>query len=223
MGTLSSQYPNSNAVEAALDRANSAAHDVSILNTEMTDVLARLDALEYEPVKINSFTASPTTCEMGSSNSINLAWSTSKPALFTLDGMEVSGSSYTATGVTSNKTFTLIATDGNTSDIKSVNVVFANQIYWGAASDTNDITALSDGAISNTKGRTITVNASTGDYIIYALPKRLGTVEFKVNGFDGGFGIPEERDVINQSGYSEKYYIYKSINASLGNTTVIVS
>lgn len=39
MGTLSSQYPNSNAVEAALDRANSAAHDVLVLRTETTDAL----------------------------------------------------------------------------------------------------------------------------------------------------------------------------------------
>ena len=32
MGTLSSNYPNSNAVEAALDRANSAAHEITLLS-----------------------------------------------------------------------------------------------------------------------------------------------------------------------------------------------
>ena len=223
MGTLSSQYPNSNAVEAALDRANSAAHDVSILNTEMTDVLARLDALEYVPVKINSFTASPTTCEMGSSNSINLSWSLSKAANLTINGTAVTGSSYTATGVTSNQTFTLAATDGTTTDSKSVSVGFANQIYWGAASDTSAVASLSNKTLSNTKSRTITVNATSGKYIIYALPKRLGTVTFKVNGFDGGFSSPEEKNITNASGYTEAYYVYKSTNANLGNTTVVIS
>lgn len=223
MGTLSSQYPNSNAVEAALDRANSAAHDVSILNTEMTDVLVRLDALEYEPVKINSFTASPATCEMGSSNSINLAWTLSKAANLTINGTAVTGSSYAATGVTSNQTFTLTATDGTTTDSKSVSVGFANQIYWGAASDTSTVASLSNKTLSNTKSRTITVNATSGEYIIYALPKRLGAVTFKVNGFDGGFSSPEEKNITNASGYTEAYYVYKSTNANLGNTTVVIS
>lgn len=223
MGTLSSTYPDSRAVEAALDRANSASHDVSILNSEMTSVLARLDALEYKPVKINNFTASPTLCEMGSSNTINLTWTLSKTANLTINGTPVSGSSYTATGVTANQTYTLAATDGETSDSKSVSVSFANQIYYGVAANTDSVTSLSGKVLSNTKGRTITVNAASGNYIIYALPKRLGTVTFKVNGFDGGFSSPEEKNLTNASGYTEAYYVYKSTNAGLGNTTVVVS
>ena len=223
MGTLSSTYPDSRAVEAALDRANSASHDVSILNSEMTSVLARLDALEYKPVKINTFTASPTSCEMGSSNTINLTWTLSKTANLTINGTPVSGSSYTATGVTANQTYTLAATDGETSDSKSVSVSFANQIYYGAAANTDSVASLSGKVLSNTKGRTITVNAASGNYIIYALPKRLGTVTFKVNGFDGGFSSPEEKNLTNASGYTEAYYVYKSTNAGLGNTTVVVS
>lgn len=223
MGTLSSTYPDSRAVEAALDRANSASHDVSVLNSEMTSVLARLDALEYKPVKINSFTASPTSCEMGSSNTITLTWTLSKTANLTINGTPVSGSSYTATGVTANQTYTLAATDGETSDSKSVSVSFANQIYYGAAANTDSVTSLSGKVLSNTKSRTITVNAASGNYIIYALPKRLGTVTFKVNGFDGGFSSPEEKNLTNASGYTEAYYVYKSTNAGLGNTTVVVS
>ncbi len=223
MGTLSSTYPDSRAVEAALDRANSASHDVSVLNSEMTSVLARLDALEYKPVKINTFTASPTSCEMGSSNTITLTWTLSKAANLTINGTPVSGSSYTATGVTANQTYTLAATDGETSDSKSVSVSFANQIYYGAAANTDSVTSLSGKVLSNTKGRTITVNAASGNYIIYALPKRLGTVTFKVNGFDGGFSSPEEKNLTNASGYTEAYYVYKSTNAGLGNTTVVIS
>ena len=223
MGTLSSTYPDSRAVEAALNRANSAAHDVSELSTTMTDVLSRLDALEYVDVKINTFTANPTLCELGSSNTINLAWTLSKPSNVTIDGTAVSGTSYSATGISSSHTFTLAATDGQTSDSKSVSVSFANQIYYGAAENTSSVTSLSNKVLSNTKGRTITVNAGSGKYIIYALPKRLGTVTFKVNGFDGGFSSPEEKNLTNASGYTEAYYVYKSTNANLGNTTVVVS
>ena len=223
MGTLSSQYPDSRAVEAALDRANSAAHDVSELSTTMTDVLARLDALEYVDVKINSFTASPTLCEMGSNNSISLSWSLSKVANLTLNGSAVTGTSYVDANVTSAKTYTLVASDGQTSDSESVSVSFANQIYYGAAANTSSVTTLSGKTLSNTKGRTITVNAGSGQYIIYALPKRLGTVTCKVNGFDGGFSSPEEKNLTNASGYTEVYYVYKSTNANLGNTTVVVS
>ena len=220
MGTLSSNYPNSNAVEAALDRANSAAHDVSILNTEMTDVLARLAALEYEPVKINSFTASPTTCEMGSSNSINLSWTISKAANLTINGTVVTGNSYAVTGVTNNQTFTLTATDGVSTDNKTVNVNFANQIYWGAATDISAVTSLSNKVLSNNKSRTISVNATTDKYIIYAIPERLGNVVFYVGGFEGGFEEPVTQILTNQSGYQETYKVYRSTNANLGETTV---
>ena len=159
MGTLSSTYPNSNAVEAALDRANSAAHAVANLNSEMVDVLARLDALEYEPVKIDSFTANPTLCEIGSSNTITLTWTISKAAVLTLNGEAVTGNSYSATGVANNETYILAARDDKMTDTKSVSVSFANQIYWGSATNTNSVTTLANKTLSNTKGRTITVDA----------------------------------------------------------------
>ena len=223
MGTLSSNYPDSRAVEAALNRANKAEHDVSILTGSLEDLSARVAALEYEDVSINSFTATPSTCEMGSNNAITLAWTLSKPATLTLNNATVTGNSYTATNVTGNQIYTLVATDGQTSDSKTVGVTFANQIYWGVASNTSSPTTLSNKVLSNTKGRTITVNAGEGKYIIYALPKRLGTVTFKVNGFDGGFTEPEESILANVSGYSEAYYVYRSVNPNLGNTTVVIS
>lgn len=219
MGTLSSTYPDSRAVEAALDRANSAAHDVSELSTTMTDVLSRLDALEYVTVKINTFTANPTLCEMGSSNTINLAWTLSKPSNVTIDGTAVSGTSYSATGISSNHTFTLSATDGQTSDSKTANVSFANQIYYGVAANLSNVTALSK-VLSNVKTRTITVTAGTGQYIIYAIPSRLGNVSFYVGGFEGGFDAPVEQTLTNASGYQETYKVYRSTNPNLGETVV---
>ena len=215
MGTLSASYPNSVSVEAALDRANRA-------ELEIIQIKARLDALEYEDIKINSFTAVPSLCELGSNNTITLAWGVNKtPTSQTINGTTVSGSSTSYEGVTSNITYTLGVGDGQTTDSKSVSVSFANQIYWGADSDLNNITSLTK-TLSNTKTRTINVTAVTGEYIIYALPTRLGQVTFYVEGFEGGFEPPVEKALTNESGYRENYYVYRSTNANLGATTVEV-
>ena len=98
---------------------------------------------------------------------------------------------------------------------------FANNIYYGAASDLTAVTTLAS-VLSNTKARTIDVNAGAGQYIIYALPVRLGTVEFFVSGFEGGFEPPARQQLTNASGYTEAYYVYRSTNANLGRTIVEV-
>lgn len=202
----------------ALDTAQSTAIDENV--TDISDIKERLDALEYKDIKINSFTISPSTCEMGSSQTINLAWTLNKTATNqTINGTAVTGNSKQYTGVTGNTTYTLIVTDGKTSANKAASVSFANQIYYGVASNLDNVTSLTK-VLSNTKGRTITVNAGTGQYIIYAIPARLGNVTFYVGGFEGGFESPIEQTLTNASGYSETYKVYRSTNASLGSTTV---
>jgi hypothetical protein len=187
---------------------------------ECVDIRARLDALEYVDMKINTFTASPSVCELGSSNTINLAWTLSKAAIQqTINGMAVTGNSKAFTSVTTGMTYMLNVTDGKTNASKSVSVTFANQIYFGAASDLTTVTQLSK-VLSNTKERTITVDAGAGEYIVYAIPARLGDVSFFVGGFEGGFEDPVEQILTNESGYQEKYNVYRSTNANLGETTV---
>lgn len=188
--------------------------------SEIVDIKERLDALEYVDIKINSFTASPSVCEMGSSQTVNLAWTLNKTATTqTINGTAVTGNSKQYTGVTANTTYTLAVGDGQTTASKSASVSFANQIYYGVASNLDNVTSLTK-VLSNTKGRTITVNAGAGQYIIYAIPARLGNVTFYVGGFEGGFESPVEQTLTNASGYSETYKVYRSTNASLGNTTV---
>ncbi len=198
---------------------------VDVVNSKASEaeaeaIRARLDALEYVDMKINTFTASPSVCELGSSNTINLAWTLSKAATQqTINGMSVTGNSKSFTSVTTGMTYTLNVTDGHTSASKSVSVSFANQIYYGAASDLTTVTQLSK-VLSNTKARTITVDAGAGEYIVYAIPARLGDVSFFVGGFEGGFEDPVEQIITNESGYQEKYNVYRSTNANLGETTV---
>ncbi len=188
--------------------------------SECVDIRARLDALEYKDIKINSFTASPSTCEMGSSQTINLAWTLSKQATSqNINGSPVTGNSKQYTGVTTGTTYTLNVSDGQTSASKSVSVSFANRIYYGAAADLTAVTNLTS-VLSNNAERTITVDAGAGQYIIYAIPARLGDVTFFVSGFEGGFEDPMEQTLTNGSGYQESYKVYRSTRAGLGETTI---
>lgn len=187
---------------------------------ECVDIRARLDALEYKSIVINSFSAAPPVSEIGSSQTITLAWALNKTATSqNINGSPVTGNSKQYTGVTTGTTYTLNVSDGQTSASKSVSVSFANRIYYGAAADLTTVTSLT-GILSNDPERTITVDAGAGEYIIYAIPARLGDVTFFVSGFEGGFEDAVEQTLTNSSGYQETYKVYRSTNANLGNTTV---
>ena len=182
----------------------------------------RLKALEYVPISIDSFTAAPNVCEIGSSATITLTWNTNKtPDAQNINGTPVTGTSKQYTDVTSTEAYTLNVSDEKDSASRVLTVAFHNGIYYGAASDLSSVTTLTK-VLSSTKSRTITVNAGTNEYIIYAIPARLGNVEFYVNGFEGGFDAPVEQSLTNASGYTEPYKVYKSTNANLGETTVEV-
>ena len=77
-------------------------------------------------------------------------------------------------------------------------------------------------ALTGSKSRDFTVNATEGQYIYYAIPTRFGTPAFFVGGFEGGFAKLKTFDFTNASGYKESYDVYRSDNASLGSTKVTV-
>lgn len=211
VGTKAAQADLSDLTETVAGKAD---------ESECVDIRARLDALEYKDIKINSFTAAPALSEIGSLQTVTLSWSLNKQATSqNINGAPVEGSSKQFTDVTSNQTYTLNVSDGHTNASKTVNVSFANRIYYGAAADLTTVTELTS-VLSNNPSRTITVNAGAGQYIIYAIPARLGDVAFYVGGFEGGFEDPVEQILSNASGYVETYKIYRSTNAGLGNTTV---
>lgn len=187
---------------------------------ECVDIRARLDALEYKPIAINTFAAAPPVNEIGSSQTITLGWSLNKTATsMNINGTPVTGNTAQFTGVTSSTNYTLNVSDDQTSASRSAYVTFANRVYYGAAADLATVTSLSS-ILSNDPERTITVTAGEDEYIVYAIPARLGDVTFFVSGFEGGFEEPETQTLTNQSGYQETYKVYRSTNANLGNTTV---
>ena len=106
-------------------------------------------------------------------------------------------------------------------------VSFYNNIFWGVTTKTDtfleaDVEGLAGSAISDTKGRTVVIAPGATEYILYALPVRLGTVTFWVGGFEGGFQNPETVSVTNSAGFTEDYYVYRSTNLNLGSTTLVV-
>lgn len=206
-----------------------------------TNVEAALDAiksdiedLNYKAIQITSFTNSVNTVEMGSTvNTVVLNWAYNKtPKTATLDGTSIDVSLKTKTienaAIKANKTYTLKATDDrDATATKTTAITFLNGVYWGtgdadATLDSAFVLTLAKG-LQSSKAKTFTVNAAAGKHIFYAIPTRYGTPTFKVGGFEGGFAKAATIQFKNASGYTESYDVWKSDNAGLGNTTVVVA
>lgn len=199
----------------------------SVIEQQIADLM-------YKPISVTSFTNNVGTVEMGTVvNQLRLDWALSKTAkTISLNGESLDPSTVTWTGsnlnLTANKTFTLAVTDErDTKATKTTSITFLNGVYYGAAAapteyDSAFILGLTR-TLRSSKLPSFTVNASTGKHIYYALPTRYGKCTFAVGGFTGGFELVDTVSFKNASGYSENYYIYKSVNASLGNTTVSVT
>ena len=193
-----------------------------------------MDDLLYTAVQLTSFSNNVNTVEMGSTvNTVVLNWNYNKvPTELTLDGSALDASLKTKTienaAIKQNKTYTLVAKDErDATSQKNTSITFLNGVYWGASAapeaiDSAFILTLQKG-LQNSKGKTFTVNAAAGQGIYYAVPARMGTVAFKVGGFDGGFTKAATIDFANASGYTEPYDVYVSDNAGLGNTTVVAA
>lgn len=131
-------------------------------------------------------------------------------------------------GLNTNTVYTLKSvSDGDAQISKSVGIYFYNGIYYGKSSITSDfdsafITSLSNKVLSDARNRTINVTAGGNEYIYYCIPTRLGEPTFNVGGFDGGFNKVATIAFRNPSAYSESYDIWRSTNANLGTTTIII-
>ena len=197
------------------------------------DLEALRDDVNYVPIDITSISISPKTAEMGSTvPSVDISWAINKkPETLFLDNvpLHVDQRSITISDVAKTVKYTIKASDErNAEDTAEVTLNLYNGVYYGAAAvpgtlDSAFVLGLCDPVLSNSRGRTITVNAANGQYIWYALPVRLGKCTFTVGGFTGGFDLVDTIDFTNSSGYTEEYYIYRSANLVPGETKVVIS
>ena len=227
--------PGGLAVPLMSDLSDPEAADVTYSNYGYNNVGEALDALLYKKIEITSFGNNVNQVEMGSTvTSVTLNWNYNKtPKTLTLDDQRLDVSLKTTTlselNLTQNKTFTLKATDEkNATATRTTGVTFLNGAYTGvgtvdADGVTNEFIQSLTKTLASGKGKTFTVNAAEGQYIYYSFPARFGTPSFRVGGFEGGFELLKTFDYTNKSGYTESYVVWRSSNASLGNTTVVVA
>lgn len=127
----------------------------------------------------------------------------------------------------SNYVFTLNATNGSENVSKTLTYAFVNNRFYGVSSNASltesQVESLTK-ELSNLRTKTFTVTATTGQYIYYCYPSRLGDATFTVGGFEGGFTlITDSLSITNPSGFVENYRVYRSENSGLGLTTTVVS
>ena len=215
--------------------------NMNIIDAAYKELSDAINDLKYEPIAIKTFSITPQSAEKGSTvYSVTLNYTLNKvPATLRLgsDSLTPAASgtrTLSPVTITENTSWTLTATDDGSASVnpqtasKNVTLSFLNKVYWGAANDPGTIDSefllhLSGNALASAKAKTFNVNAASGQYIWYAVPASMGTVTFKVGGFDGGFEPAIRFAFTNASGHTENFDVYRSTNASLGQTTVVAS
>lgn len=185
-----------------------------------------------------SISPSSSTYEIGSTKDIKFTWSfkvgTNAAELSSLTfrgaAKDVTLTSETVTGISSTSSYTVSGTrkDGKKeTKTATASVNFYNKYYFGCAADPGNITDYSPfikklttkstwASSRPTFTLTKSVNCPANNYVWLAYPSNLPASSFKVNGFNGNFEEPILVDFTNNSGYTEKYYLYRSTEHSLG-------
>ena len=221
------------------------ASDVAYDNTALVDVDNVAEALDmivskvyYVAPSITSFTASPNggTYEIGSTITapITFNWSYNKDITTQslTDCPLVDETVRTATyntDISSNKTFTLTANDGQNNVSKNVSYSFTNKVWFGSAAEgTYDdafILGLATGKLQTNKSGTYTVTVADREYFFIAMPQSYNNSDVlvgNIGGFSTEFGKVSTVSHTNASGYVSNYNIYKSTNSNLGNISFVV-
>ena len=207
----------------------------------VTNVEECLDAIiakiYYVNPSVTSFTCNPsrTAYEMGEKvTSVTFTWAYNKDMVSqTLTGCDLADETVREatynTEFSSNKTFTLSASDGTNSTSANKSFTFQNKVHHGSASipatyDSAFILSL-NGALKGSKGGTYTVNVGTNQYFYIAMPTSFNNADVlvgKVGGFDTEFGKVATVSHTNASGYTCDYNIYKSTNSNLGSISMVI-
>jgi hypothetical protein len=218
---------------------------VSYTNTSVPGVSSVEEALNfllYVPTDITSFTSSGSTSIVNEVGvvipNISFIWSINKTV--TSQEIRVSGtpvftplpSERVATlmdvNLEVNRTYTLFATDGTTSDTSNVSFAFRRRNHWGISTEESltgaQILGLSNSSLATSRNTNFSVNAGVGQYVYFTCPSSYGTPTFTVDGFSGGFQlINASLSHTNASGNTTNYQVWRSTNENLGNIAVTVN
>jgi hypothetical protein len=200
--------------------------------TDSLSSTALISTGTWKAVGALSFTASytngPATGGSVSMSGFGNSWGSSLTLTNTYQGPTVNTEVVNYPAAPGTASFTLSATDGSDNDTEVLYRYFYNYRFWGVTTDLSgfteaDVEGLAGSELSNSRAKSFTVAPSAGQYILYAYPTRLGAATFTIGGFEGGFEAAETVSITNSGGYTENYYVYRSINSGLGSTTVVAS
>lgn len=219
------------------------ADDVSYANAQVPSAANVGDALDtiigkiyYVNPEVTSFTMAPSTTEYEIGSTVNelvFNWTYNKDIVSqtltdcTLADETVRTATY-STPITSNKTFTLTASDGENTATASKSISFKHKVYWGAASEPAEFTSAFILALTgkkfatNFKG-TYNMTLGEGQYGYVAYPSSWGTIS---SWWIGGFEV-ETHDCgtisfTNASGNTTTFRITRTTRPSLGSISAEV-
>jgi hypothetical protein len=207
--------------------------DVSYNNGTFTNVKQALDHLLYVPLTMSFVTNVSTSLEKG--NTVvnpTFTWSYSKDIVQqNIDGEVLDNDvrTYTYNGnITTNKTVTLTANDGKSDFKKSVSFSFYNAIYststvFTDVFDSEFVTGFKNKKLSNNCKGDYTLNCADEEYVYFAIPSSMTGYSFWSGGFQGGFELVADNiNIENIYGSTCDYDVYRSVNHSLGQTTITI-
>jgi hypothetical protein len=208
------------------------AGSVPYSNPSYPSVGDALDYLLYVPLSA-SFSNNVGTVEIGSTvTSVNLTWSYNKSVISQsidqgIGSLGVAIRNYTQNGSwTSDRTYTLTASDGTQTPTRQTSFVFRHKRYWGLSSNTSltdpQIIALSN-EFATSRGKTFPQLTPAAQYIYYAYPASWGAATFTVNGLLNTAWTLVTRDFVNASGNTTSFNIYRSDNVLTGTFQIVVS
>lgn len=199
-----------------------------------------LDQLLYTILQITSFIANTSIYEKGQVlTSIQLSWVYNKAIQAqTITGLNVTPPTLliadrtkliTLVNVSIDTIITLTAddvvADANPAKTKILTISFFNKLYYGKSVigtiNSAFVLALSN-ELKATRTKEFTSATGPAEYIWFASPVAYGLPDFKTNGFDGGFLLAATISFTNASGYTENYYVFRSVNENLGVTNIEV-
>lgn len=190
----------------------------------------------YVAPTINTFTMTPSTTEYEIGSTVNelvFAWSYNKDVTSqtltdcTLADETVRTATY-STAITTNKTFTLNASDGENSVSSSKSISFKHKIYWGSSSTIEDFTSAFILRLSGKKFATSTkgsysMNIGNGEFGYLCYPSSWGNVS---SWYIGGFETTTEDcgtiAFTNSSGNTTTFRITRTSRSGLGSITAEV-
>ena len=206
----------------------------AVVPSDLANYKSRLDTLEaevaqllYVPTHITSFTATPSLVEIGTVvTSVSLVWTINKnvtsQTMTNFSGTVPFGTrALIITGsFSTNQTWTLTATDGQTISTASASLLFENQRYWGVSTNASiansDILGFSSEFATSAAKSTI-YNATGGNYVYYCYPASFGLLSnVKVGGLAFSDFTTTAINFTNASGHTSSYNVLRINNIQTG-------